>query len=160
MDVTHVDQELNTPKRVCLDNSEGSSEVVINKGEALAYLLTGDDLNHVRKLDATNTNNILFAGVARKKITIPAYQKGYFDVDEPGSVTEALVLDAGTDGVAEYLTLLWQYHADSGGVLLESASAAGCGAAVLLEAVAAATPAVVSLKKVYLDVGNRQVSKA
>ena len=158
MDVTYIDQQLNHPKRVCLDNSSGSSDVEISKGEALAYDLLKDTLNYVSKLSDTAAENLLFAGVSRKKITIPAGQKGYFEIDEPGSITEALVLDAGTDGIAEYATLKWKYNADSGGVLFETASAAGCGAAVLLGAVEAANPAAIQLKTVYLDVGNRQIS--
>ena len=158
MDVTYEGQELNTPKRVCLDNSGGGSEVTITKGEAFAYDLSRDNLNYVKKLDATNTSNRLFAGVSRKDMKVPAGQKGYFEVDEPGSITEALVLDAGVNGVAEFSTLLWKYDATAGGVLFETASADGCGAAVLLDAVAVDDPAVVQLKKVYLDIGNRQIS--
>ena len=158
MDVTYIDQQLSHPKRVCLDNSAGSSDVTVNKGEALAYDLSKDNLSYVSKLSSTAANNRLFAGVSRKKITIAAYQKGYFEIDEPGSITEALVLDAGVDGIAEHLTLKWKYDATSGGVLFETASAAGAGSAVLLEAVAAADPAAVQLKRVYLDTGNRQIS--
>ena len=157
MDVIHVDQELDTPKRVGLNNSS-SSAVTVNKGEALVYDLSGDGLGWVSKLNATAANNKIFAGIARKKIVIPANSKGYFEIDEPGSITEALVLDAGVDGVAEYLTLKWKYNATSGGVLFETASAAGRGAALLLEAVTAANPAVATLRKVYLDVGNMQIS--
>lgn len=158
MDVTYIDQQLNHPKRVCLDNSEGVSAVTVSKGESLVYDLSKDTLTYVTKLSATAAENLLFAGVSRKNITVPAGQKGCFEIDEPGSITEAFVLDAGIDGIAEHLTLKWKYNATSGGVLFETASAAGCGAAVLLEAVAAANPAVVQLKRVYLDTGNRQVS--
>ncbi|MDD5457862.1 MAG: hypothetical protein PHF37_00490 [Phycisphaerae bacterium] len=158
MDVTYIDQQLNHPKRVCIDNSEGASAISVSRGEALAYDLTKDNLNYVAKLSDTAANNRLFAGISRKNITVPAGQKGYLEIDEPGSITEAFVLDGGVDGVAEYLTLKWKYDATYGGVLFETASAAGCGAAVLLDAVAAANPAVVQLKKVYLDKGNRQVS--
>jgi hypothetical protein len=158
MEVNYVDQQMNHPKRVCLDNSLGASAVIVNKGEALAYDLSGDTLNYVSKLNATPANNRLFAGVSRKTITIPAGQKGFFEIDIPGSITEALVLDASTDGIAEYATLKFKYNATYGGVLFETASAAGCGAGVLLTAVTAANPAVVSLKKVYLDEGNRQIS--
>jgi hypothetical protein len=158
MEVNYVDQQVNQPKRVCLDNSLGSSAVTVNKGESLVYNMSKDTLNYVSKLSATAANNRLFAGISRKAVVVPAGQKGFFEIDEPGSITEALVLDAGTDGVAEYLTLKWKYDATNGGVLFETASAAGCGAAVLLDAVAAANPAVVSLKKVYLDEGNRQIS--
>ena len=158
MDVIHVDQELNTPKRVGLNNSTDSA-VTVNKGEALAYDLSGDGLGWVNKLSVTDASNRLFAGIARKKTVIPANSKGYFEVDEPGSITEALVLDAGVNGIAEYLTLQWKYNATSGGVLIE-ASASGQGSALLLEAVTAANPAVVSLKKVYLEVGSRTASAA
>lgn len=158
MDVTYIDQQLSHPKRVCLDNSSGQTAVSVRKGESLAYDLTKDNLNYVAKLSDTAAENLLFAGISRKNLIIPAGQKGFLEIDEPGSITEAFVLDAGVDGVAEYSTLKWKYHADYGGVLSESADATGCGAAVLLDAVDAANPAVVQLKKVYLDKGNRQIS--
>ncbi|MBN1457700.1 MAG: hypothetical protein JW912_07605 [Sedimentisphaerales bacterium] len=158
MEVTYVDQELNTPKRVCLDNTAGGADITISRGEAFAYDMSKDNLNYVKKLNAANTENRLFAGVSRKDIKIPAGRKGYFEIDEPGSITEALVLDSGVDGMAEFTTLQWKYDATYGGLLYETAAAEGCGAAVLLEAVDAADPAVVQLKKVYLDIGNRQIS--
>lgn len=158
MEVTYIDQQLSHPKRVCLDNSGGVSDVTVRKGESFAYDLAKDTLNYVTKLSAVAAENILFAGVSRKSLTIPAGQKGIFEIDEPGSITEALVLDAGTNGIVEHATLQWKYDADAGGVLFETASAEGCGAAVLLEAVEAADPAVVQLQRVYLDVGNRQIS--
>jgi hypothetical protein len=158
MDVTYIDQAVSNPKRVCLDNSGGASAITIRKGESVAYDLAKDTLNYVAKLSATPAENILFAGVSRKNLTIPAGQKGGFEIDEPGSITEALVLDGGVDGIAEHATLQWKYDANDGGVLFETAAAEGCGAAVLLEPVEAADPAVVQLKRVYLDTGNRQVS--
>jgi hypothetical protein len=157
MEVTYIDQAINNPKRVCLDNSEGVSAITIRKGESLAYDLSKDTLNYVTKLSNTPAENILFAGVSRKNLTIPAGQKGGFEIDEPGSITEALVLDSGVNGIAEHFGLKWKYDANYGGVLMEAA-ASGCGAALLLEAVEAADPAVVQLKKVYLDTGNRQIS--
>jgi hypothetical protein len=158
MEVTYIEQQLSHPKRVCLDNTAGQAAVSVRKGEILAYDLAKDNLNYAAKLSDTAAENLLFAGISRKNLNIAAGQKGYLEIDEPGSITEAFVLDAGVDGVAEHSTLKWKYHADYGGVLLESAGAAGCGTAVLLEAVAAANPAVVQLKKVYLDKGNRQIS--
>ncbi len=158
MEVTYIDQQLNHPKRVCLDNTAGPTAVTISRGESLGYDMTKDNLGYVAKMNATAALNRLFAGISRKSMVIAAGQKGFLEIDEPGSITEALVLDGAVDGVAEYSTLKWKYHATKGGVLSESAGAVGCGAAVLLEAVGAANPAVVQLKRVYLDTGNRQIS--
>lgn len=158
MDVTYIDQQLSHPKRVCLDNSGGVSDVSIRKGESFAYDLSKDTLNYVAKLSNTAAENILFAGVSRKNLTVPAGQKAIFEIDEPGSITEALVLDSGTNGIAEHATLQWKYDGDAGGVMFETANAEGCGAAILLETVEADSPAEVQLKRVYLDVGNRQTS--
>lgn len=158
MDVMHVGQAVDNPKRVMFDNSNGATDVTINKGEALKYDTTTGTLNVVKRLEATNTNNVIFAGVAREQVTIPAGLKGYFEIDEPGSITEALVLDASTDGVAVGATLIWEYSATKGGVFKEIASKSGRGAAILLEAVTAANPAVATLRKVFLDEGSFQVS--
>lgn len=158
MEVAYIEQGVYNPKRVCLDNTDGLSDVVVSRGESLAYDLSKDNLNYVKKLESATANNRLFAGVSRKDIKILAGEKGYFEIDEPGSITEALVLDSGIDGMAEYSALRFKYDAASGGVLYETANAVGCGAAILLEAVDGGDPAVAQLKKVYLDTGNRQIS--
>jgi len=159
--VMHNNQQEKFPKRVFI-KADGS-DLTVHRGEVLRYRPTEDEktLNQVYKLDSTDANNKILAGVAKNTIHVKDGQIGHLVIDEPGSI---VVAQCNADGAnrSPGTVLRWEQNAaafgsgNAGGRLKRVASGEGRGYAILLEQLDNSdSPA---LRKVYLDDGTRAVS--
>jgi len=164
--VMHNNQSENFPKRVFFDNSDGSDDVAILRGEPLAYVIDGDsDYETINEVKIVEENDVLFAGVALKTVHIKEGEIGHLEIAEPGSIAMVQYVPANSSAINAPVYGFWkeadqnEYDDNENRGIFDSEGTLsnynGRGGVVIIEDVAAGdNDGNRALRKGYLLPGN------